>query len=63
MVSPLGTKGDQAGIWQSLMCLRVLAMSSVAAPLPKVQGAQRIQPWFRHYAEKRIIAYIEIFDA
>lgn len=31
MASPLGTKGDQAGIWQPEMCLRVLAALSAAA--------------------------------
>ena len=37
MVSPPGTKGDQAGIWQSLMCLRMLAALSATAQLPRGQ--------------------------
>jgi len=42
MASKLGTKGDQAGIWEPEMCLRVLAALSAAAPLPRGQEPQRM---------------------
>ena len=35
MASPPGMKGDQEGIWQSVICLRVWAALSATAPLPR----------------------------
>jgi hypothetical protein len=42
MASPPGTNADQAGIWQSAMCFRVLAALSAAALLPRGQELQRM---------------------
>jgi hypothetical protein len=42
LATPPGTKGDQAGIWQSAMCLRVRPALSAAAPLPRGQESQRM---------------------
>lgn len=54
-------KGDQAGIWQLAMCLRMLATLSAAAPLPKEKKSQRMphaQRWDLDEVEDSVVKEI-----